>query len=65
MIIEGKVGQQFSQTYLERINNEQFAGRRWKAVLHRRIITKIGRQPSESYTLLKLDEIEVPHGRQG
>lgn len=60
MIIEGNVGQQFSQSYLERINNEQFAGRRWKAVLNRRIITKVGRQPAENYTLLELDEIE-PH----
>jgi len=58
MIIEGKVGQQFSQTYLERINNEQFAGRRWRAVLNRRIITKAGRQPADNYTLLELDEIE-------
>lgn len=57
MIIEGKVGEKFSQTYLERMNNEQFAGRRWKALLHRRIITKVGRQPSESYTLLELEEI--------
>lgn len=56
-IIEGKVGQQFSQTYLERINNEQFAGRRWKAVLNRRVISRVGRQPAENYTLLELDEI--------
>lgn len=58
MIIEGKVGERFSQSYLERINTEQFAGRRWKAVMHKRIISKVGRQPSENYTLLELDEID-------
>jgi hypothetical protein len=63
LIIEGKVGEQFSQTYLERINTEQFAGRRWRAVLHKRIITKAGRQPTENYTLLQLEEIEAPQNR--
>ena len=59
-IIEGKVGQKFSQSYLERINNEQFAGRRWKVLFEKRIVTKAGRQPAENYTLLELDEIDVP-----
>lgn len=59
-IVEGKVGEKFSQSYLERINNEQFAGRRWKALLQKRLITKVGRQPSENYTLLELDELD-PH----
>jgi hypothetical protein len=61
MIIEGKVGERFSQSYLERINSEQFAGRRWKALLHKRVLTKVGRQPSENYILLELQEIE-PQG---
>ena len=56
-IIEGKVGEKFSHTYLERISTEQFAGRRWKALLHKRIVTKVGRLPAERYTLLELDEI--------
>ena len=56
-IIEGKVGEKFSQSYLERINTEQIAGRRWKALFHRRIVTKLGRQPAENYKLLELDEV--------
>ena len=56
-IVEGKVGEKFSQTYLERISTEQFAGRRWKALLHRRMVTKVGRLPREHYTLLELEEI--------
>jgi hypothetical protein len=56
-IIEGKVGEKFSNTYLERITTEQFAGRRWKAVLQKRMVTKVGRLPAEYYTLLELDEI--------
>ena len=57
-IVEEKIGEKFSQSYLERMSNEQFAGRRWKAVLNLRIVTKIGRPPPEGYTLLELDEIE-------
>jgi hypothetical protein len=59
-IIEGKVGEQFSHTYLERISTEQFAGRRWRAFLDRRVVTKVGRQPYEAYTLLELEELEPP-----
>lgn len=58
-IVEGKVGEQFSHSYLERINNEQFAGRRWKAVLQKRIVSKAGRQPAENYTLLQLEQIDA------
>lgn len=57
-IITGKVGEQFTQSYLERINTEQFAGRRWKAVFTRRVVTRVGRPPAEAYTLVELDEIE-------
>ncbi len=60
VIVEGKVGEKFSQNYLERMSEEQFAGRRWKAVFHKRVITNVGRQPFENYTLLELDEIETP-----
>ena len=56
-IIEGKVGEKFSQSYLERISTEQFAGRRWKALLHKRTVEKAGRMPVDKYTLLELDEI--------
>lgn len=59
VIIEGKVGEKFSDSYLERINTEQFAGRRWKAIFQKRVVTKVGRQPVEKYTLLELDEIET------
>ena len=56
-IIEGKVGEQFSNTYLERISTQQFAGRRWNALFHKRMIAKTGRAPAEKFTLLELDEI--------
>ena len=57
-VIKGKVGEQFGQSYLERMSTEQFAGKRWKATLHRVVITRQRREPSERFTLLKLDEIE-------
>ncbi len=56
-IVEGKVGEKFSQNYLERMNTEQFAGRRWRALLHKRMVTKVGRIPGEHFTLLELEEI--------
>jgi hypothetical protein len=56
-IVEGKVGEKFSRTYLERISTEQFAGRRWKALFNKRVVTKVGRIPGEHYTLLELEEI--------
>ena len=56
-IIEGKVDEKFGQTYLEKINTEQFSGRRWKALLHKRIVVRVGRLPTERYTLLELVEI--------
>ena len=59
-IIPGKVGEQFSQSYLERMSNEQFAGKRWKATFHRVVVTRQGQEPSERFTLLELDEIEAP-----
>jgi len=63
-IVEGKVGEKFSQSYLERISTEQFAGRRWRALLHRRVITKTGRLPYEAYTLTELEPLDVPAGEK-
>ena len=57
-VIKGKVGERFSESYLERMSTEQFAGKRWKATLHRVVVTRQGREPSERFTLLELDEIE-------
>ena len=57
-VIEGTVGEKFGQTYLERISTEQFAGRRWRALLHRKLVTRVRRRSSELYTLLELEEIE-------
>ena len=54
-IIEGRVGEKFGQSYLERISTEQFVGRRWKALFNKRVVTKAGRLPGESYTLLELE----------
>ena len=56
-VIEGKVAEGFSNTYLENMSTQQFAGRRWRAVLNRRTISKIGRQPVDSYTLVELEEL--------
>lgn len=56
-VIEGKVGERFGNTYLEKISTQQFAGRRWRALLHKRTVTKVGRDPSDIYTLLELEEI--------
>ena len=57
--INGKVGERFGQSYLERMSTEQFSGKRWKATLHRVVVTRQGREPSERFTLLELDEIET------
>lgn len=57
MIIEGKAGEAFTGSYLQRMSTEQFAGRRWKALFNRRIVTKTGRQPSEMFTLVELEEL--------
>ena len=57
-VIKGKVGEQFSENYLERMTNEHFAGKRWKATFSRVVVTRPGREPSERFTLLELAEIE-------
>jgi hypothetical protein len=57
-IIEGRVGERFSQSYLERMQDEQFAGRRWKAVMNRKIVQRKGRRPTETWILIELDEID-------
>lgn len=56
-VIEGSVGEEFGESYLERMSSEQFAGRRWRALLHRKVVTRGRRRPSELYTLLELEEI--------
>lgn len=56
-IIQGKVGEKFSQSYLDRMHDEQFAGRRWRAVLHRRAVERRGREATEAWTLIELEEI--------
>ncbi|MGD0894028.1 MAG: hypothetical protein ABR923_21105 [Terracidiphilus sp.] len=57
-VIEGAVGEKFGQSYLERISTEQFAGRRWAALLHRKVVSRVRRQPSVIYTLLELEELD-------
>lgn len=56
-VIEGRVGEKFGSTYLERISTQQFAGKRWRALLHKRTVTKVGREPTDNYTLLELEEL--------
>jgi len=56
-VIEGRVGEKFGNTYLENISTQQFAGRRWRALLHKRTVTKVGKSPSANYVLLELEEL--------
>jgi hypothetical protein len=56
-VIEGKIGEKFGKTYIEKISTQQFAGKRWRAILHKRTVTKVGRSPSDNYTLLELEEL--------
>jgi len=55
-LISGTVGEDFSQSYLERMNTEQFAGRRWRGYFYKKLVEKVGRPPVDHYTLLRLDE---------
>jgi hypothetical protein len=57
IVIDGKIGEKFGNSYLERISTEQFAGKRWRALLHVRTVTRVGRDPSEHYTLLELEQL--------
>lgn len=56
-VIEGKVASKFGTSYLERIEKERFAGQRWIAVLQKRTVKKVGKDPVDNYTLLELHEI--------
>ena len=56
-VIRGKISERFGETYIENMSRQQFAGRRWRALLVKKTIEKVGRQPVESHTLLQLDEI--------
>jgi hypothetical protein len=55
-LISGTVGEDFSQSYLERMTTEQFAGRRWRGLFHRKLVERVGRPLQHRYTLLRLDE---------
>jgi hypothetical protein len=55
-LISGTVGEDFSQSYLERMNTQQFAGKRWLGLFHKKLVERIGRPPVDQYTLLRLDE---------
>lgn len=55
-VFEGKVGERFSHTYLEHL--EQYTGgKHWRALLHKRTVAKVGRDPIDNYTLLELEEL--------
>jgi hypothetical protein len=56
-LLRGGIGPAFGESYLARIRDEQFAGRRWRAVLRRRE-TRRGGNISERYTLMDLREID-------
>jgi len=55
-MIFGLVGEDFSQSFLERMNTEQFIGKRWRAFFHKKLVEKIGRSPVDHYTLLRLED---------
>jgi hypothetical protein len=55
-LISGKVAENFSEAYLERIHQEQLVGRRWQAVLRKRETRKPGRL-IETFTLLEIKEV--------
>jgi hypothetical protein len=61
IVIKGKIGERFSHSYLENLGTRQFAGKRWKAMLFKRTVTRVGREPYDQYTLLELDEIDRQH----
>ncbi len=61
-LISGKVAETFSETYLERIHQEQLVGRRWQAVLRKRETKKPGRT-IETFLLLDLREIQPSSGQ--
>jgi hypothetical protein len=62
-LIRGKVGDAFSNNYLERISTEQIAGKRWVARVNKKTIERSGREPQYIYTLLTLEAMpeEPPH----
>ncbi len=55
-VISGKVASTMSESYLQRFEREQLAGRTWRAKLRRREIRRFGRK-TESYILLDLSEL--------
>lgn len=56
-VIEGKVGERFTKNYLEHLDSEKYTGKLWKALLHKRTVRKVGREPVDSYTLIELEEL--------
>ena len=56
-VIRGKISERFGETYVQNMSRQQFAGRRWRAVLIKKTVEKVGRPAVENYTLLQLDEI--------
>ena len=57
-VIEGKIDSKFSTGYLERIQNEHIIGKRWTTLIHKRVVKRIGKEPTDSYTLVDLHQIE-------
>jgi hypothetical protein len=55
-MIYGAVGEDFSQSFLERMIKEQFIGKRWCGFFHKKLVEKIGREPVDHYTLLRLED---------
>jgi hypothetical protein len=55
-MIFGVVGEDFSQSFLNRMNTEQFIGKRWRGFFHKKLVEKVGRAPSDHYTLLRLED---------
>jgi hypothetical protein len=56
-VIRGKISESFGENYVQNMSRQQFAGRRWRALLLRKTVEKVGRPAVENFTLLQLDEI--------
>ena len=61
-VIKGTVADSFSKTYLDKMQTQQYSGRRWNASFVRKSVRKMGRDPIDHYTLLDLGELEEQAG---
>jgi hypothetical protein len=56
-LVTGKVATTLSEAYLQRLENEQAIGRRWRATIKRREVKRFGRS-KQTFKLLDLQEVQ-------